>query len=164
MLIVALLLYYFVPTMPPRLLERYSPGLVNPPFEDTGKTTAYQKAHNEGGNPYAAIPSMHTGWATWSLLTLIDTASEKRRLLYKVGGSVHVLFTIMVIVITGNHFWMDAAAGYACVLVGRHWAERIARMGAVERFAKRLELFVNMGTTIPSEGENGDDKDIESAK
>ena len=95
MCFLALILFAFVPTMPPRLLPSYKFA-----YLDTNKThisqedahmlqpwwniidtmkqgeTLYDKLHKEGGNPYAALPSMHTGWALWSCLTWIGTIHE----------------------------------------------------------------------------------------
>lgn len=154
MLLLALLLFTFVPTMPPRLMglykEQYMSGdnrtqqiiplsehdsQILEPFWGTIDTmhqadTLYDKLHKEGGNPYAAMPSMHTGWALWSCLTWIstmdpNTTSAKSRRYQTCAAISHVVFMIFVIIVTGNHFWLDAAAGALCVLVGRFLAGKL---------------------------------------
>lgn len=149
MLFLALILFGLVPTMPPRLMPSYKleyidaqqmpmplsdheASILEPYWNiiDTMKQgdTLYDKLHKEGGNPYAAMPSMHTGWALWSCLTWIKTidpnASDRARRIQRTMAIGHVVCMVLVIIITGNHFWLDAAAGAICVLIGRvlaHW-------------------------------------------
>jgi membrane-associated phospholipid phosphatase len=59
-------------------------------------------------NPYAAIPSMHAGYA------LIVGAAMLRyghRALLRFAGVLYPPFVLLVIVATGNHFFFDAATG-----------------------------------------------------
>jgi len=59
-------------------------------------------------NPYAAIPSMHAGYA------LIVGAALMRyghRILVRTAGALYPPFVLLVIVATGNHFFFDAATG-----------------------------------------------------
>lgn len=150
MLFFALLLFTFVPTMPPRLMPSYNLEYIetqqNTLTEDEAQLlapywsivdtmkqgeTLYDKLHKEGGNPYAAMPSMHTGWALWSCLTWIGTldssVEEQSRRYQKSLAIAHVVSMIFVIIVTGNHFWLDAAAGAACVMIGRLLATRFVR-------------------------------------
>ena len=39
----------------------------------------------------------------------------------------HVALTVFFIMVTGNHFWLDAVAGAACVVMGRLLAWRVIR-------------------------------------
>jgi PAP2 superfamily len=59
-------------------------------------------------NPYAAVPSMHVGYA------LIVAASLLRYgggWLVRALGTLYPAFVLLVVVATGNHFFLDAAAG-----------------------------------------------------
>jgi len=160
MLFLALLLFTFVPTMPPRLMPSYKVEYIDaqPPVEyavpltaeevsilepywsiiDTMKQgeTLYDKLHKEGGNPYAAMPSMHTGWALWSCLTWIgtinDNASPRARTIQRTLAIMHVVCMVCVIIITGNHFWLDAVAGATCVVIGSAFAHRLIEWIAQE--------------------------------
>ena len=148
MLFLALILFNLVPTMPPRLMASYkmeyidtqqvtlSEGdatILEPYWNiiDTMKQgeTLYDKLHKEGGNPYAAMPSMHTGWALWSCLTWIGTidanGSLRSRQIQRTLAIGHVVCMVLVIIVTGNHFWLDAAAGATCVMIGRVLAHRL---------------------------------------
>ena len=110
---VALLGYYFYPLAPPRLMTGGD-------FIDTGT-----KHHTWGSmasgdlsqvsNQFAAMPSMHIGWSLWCGLTIAFVA---RRRWVKVLGLLYPLSTLVVIISTANHFFMDALAGALCTLFG----------------------------------------------
>ncbi len=61
-------------------------------------------------NPYAAVPSMHIGFA---LIVGVTVARLARRPVWRAAGVVYPVFVLFVIVATGNHFFFDAAAGAA---------------------------------------------------
>lgn len=82
------------------------------------------------GNLYAAMPSLHVGWSTWSALALLPLV---RRWWLKVLVGFYPFATLFAIVVTGNHWFLDAvggwvalAAGYGCAVL----VERISRRGA----------------------------------
>ena len=102
-----LLGYLFFPTAPPRLFAGY--GFRNalsgqpPPDHPTGLI-------GFAGNPYAAMPSLHVADA---LLIGIFLASLSRSLPARVGWYLWPCWLTFVVLATGNHFWLDAAAGAA---------------------------------------------------
>ena len=60
-------------------------------------------------NPYAAVPSMHVAFALmigWPLARLVRTPRRARRC-----GSLYPLLMTFVIVVTANHFLVDAMLG-----------------------------------------------------
>ncbi len=59
-------------------------------------------------NPYAAVPSMHVGYA---LIVAASLLHQGRRLLVRLLGALYPPLVLLVIVATGNHFFLDAAAG-----------------------------------------------------
>jgi PAP2 superfamily len=65
-------------------------------------------------NPFAAIPSLHFGYA---LVVGVSLSRHSRRLAGRVAGALYPAVVVVVIVATGNHFLLDAAAG-AVVVVG----------------------------------------------
>jgi PAP2 superfamily len=65
-------------------------------------------------NPYAAVPSMHFGYA---LVVGAAVAWQARRRLLQLAGLAYPVFVLLVTVATGNHFLLDAAAGAAAVLL-----------------------------------------------
>jgi hypothetical protein len=65
-------------------------------------------------NQYAAMPSMHIGWSTWCAFAIVMFA---RPMWVKVLGALYPLFTLFVIVATGNHFVLDAVGGWITLAV-----------------------------------------------
>jgi hypothetical protein len=59
-------------------------------------------------NPYAAVPSMHVGYA---LIVAISLLLYGRGRLVRALGTLYPTFVTLVVVATGNHFFVDAAAG-----------------------------------------------------
>jgi hypothetical protein len=66
-------------------------------------------------NQYAAMPSMHIGWSTWCALVLVPLI---RRRWLKVLAAAYPLITLLDIILTGNHYWIDGIGGLACLAVG----------------------------------------------
>jgi hypothetical protein len=97
--------YVVFPTAPPRL-------------SDIGILDAVSGGHidlNAGPvsslyNPYAAVPSMHVGYA---LIVGASLARYAPHLITRLAGLAYPPFVLLVIVATGNHFFVDAAAGAA---------------------------------------------------
>jgi PAP2 superfamily len=110
---VALLGYYLFPLAPPRLMGGGR-------FVDTvmvhhtwGSMASGDLKHMS--NQYAAMPSMHIGWSLWCGLTIFALASVPWvRLL----GLLYPAATLLVIVATANHFWLDAVGGALCLTFG----------------------------------------------
>src|SRR5438128_1570591 len=59
-------------------------------------------------DPYAALPSRHVGYA---LIVAAALLHHGRHLLVRALGALYPPFVVFVIVATGNHFFLDAAAG-----------------------------------------------------
>lgn len=101
----ALVGYTLLPTAPPRLLEEYG-------FVDT--ITAYSQVNHDSAlvsifvNPYAAVPSMHMAFA---LLISIPALLVVRNRVARALWALYPLLVLFVIIVTANHFWLDAAAG-----------------------------------------------------
>ncbi|WP_399128171.1 phosphatase PAP2 family protein [Actinacidiphila sp. ITFR-21] len=126
----ALVGFWLYPLAPPRLL----PGAG---FIDTVRVHATWGSVSQGdlsqvSNQYAAMPSMHIGWSLWCGITLVALA---RHLWVRIAGALYPVVTLVVIVSTGNHFWMDAVGGAVCLAVGftamrllyGRWVYRLAR-------------------------------------
>ena len=82
----------------------------------------------EVSNQYAAMPSMHIGWATWTSLVLVPIL---RRRWAKVLAGVYPLLTLTCILLTGNHYWIDGVGGLLCLGVGYALARALTRPPAV---------------------------------
>ncbi|MFI6372224.1 phosphatase PAP2 family protein [Streptomyces sp. NPDC050546] len=66
-------------------------------------------------NQYAAMPSLHFGWSLWCGVVIAMLAS---RWWIKVLGLVHPLLTGSAIVVTANHWVLDAVGGAVVVGAG----------------------------------------------
>jgi membrane-associated phospholipid phosphatase len=119
MLGLALVGFWLYPLTPPRLMPpRYD--FVDTPaeyfnfgeqreieFDANGEPTA--AAQEAFGNLYAAMPSLHVGWSTWTTLALLPLVRRRwlRALLV-----LYPVATIFGIVVTGNHWLLDAVGGW----------------------------------------------------
>ncbi|TRV72413.1 phosphatase PAP2 family protein [Streptomyces sp. 130] len=129
---VALLGYYLYPLAPPRLMSGGH-------FIDTvlvHQTWGSMASGNfkNMSNQYAAMPSMHIGWSLWCGLTVFALASAPWA---RILGLLYPAVTLMVIVSTANHFWLDAVGGMACLAFG--YAVSYAWYGSLpHRLPKRI--------------------------
>ncbi|HZC70594.1 MAG TPA: phosphatase PAP2 family protein [Jatrophihabitans sp.] len=106
----ALLAFWFVPVAPPRLAEH---GIVDVVVRQNvyGMARA-QRGHSPLENVYAAMPSLHVGWALWVALV----AQRAFRGPWRHLGWAYPAVTTLVVFSTGNHYLLDALAGAALVL------------------------------------------------
>ena len=116
----ALLIYVVFPVAPPRLL----PGAG---FVDTLRNVfALQYGDVGFVNQYAAVPSMHQGFALIIGAALYHCVGGRK------GGILLVTLPALMfvsIVATGNHWILDAVFGIAVALVGMTLATQIERHG-----------------------------------
>jgi hypothetical protein len=105
----ALVLPFAFPLAPPRMLAAthlvdtahvYGPSVYGPPTSD------------HLSNQYAAMPSLHFGWALMVAIGLMTATRSRWRALWL----LHPLITLLVIVGTANHYWLDSIA--ATVMLG----------------------------------------------
>jgi hypothetical protein len=110
---VALVGYYLYPLAPPRLMNGGH-------FIDTVMVHQTWGSMASGdlknmSNQYAAMPSMHIGWSLWCGLTIFALATVPW---VRVLGLLYPATTLVVIVATANHFWLDAVGGVVCLAFG----------------------------------------------
>jgi hypothetical protein len=104
--LIALAGFYLYPLTPPRLLPQY--GYVDTllKFHTWGSLADPKIA--EHSNQFAAMPSLHIGWAVWCGAAVVFCA---RRTWVRVLGMLYPFWTLLVIIGTANHFFIDAVAG-----------------------------------------------------
>ena len=125
MFALAVLSFWVYPLMPPRVMPaRYG-------FVDTAaqyynfgpqvriRLDAKGRPDHEDveqfGNLYAAMPSFHVGWSTWSVLALWPLVRRRGAKLLLVLYPLTILFCITV---TANHWLLDAVGGWAVLGLG----------------------------------------------
>jgi hypothetical protein len=106
----ALIGYLLFPTAPPR---DASLGIAD--TISGGKVDLNHGLVSSLYNPFAAVPSMHVGYAFVVGASLVV---HSRRSLLRVLGVVYPVLVVLVVVATGNHFFLDAAAGIAVAAAG----------------------------------------------
>ncbi|NNF56183.1 MAG: phosphatase PAP2 family protein [Acidimicrobiales bacterium] len=107
---IALFLHVQYPLAPPRMLDGYvDSGAVFGP-------NPYELAGSDGANQFAAMPSMHVGWAV--LVGLLIWAFSAGSIARTVAV-LHPLITSFVVVLTANHYVLDVIIGGA--LAGGIW-------------------------------------------
>jgi hypothetical protein len=84
-------------------------------------------------NPYAAVPSMHIGYALIIGAALLLYA---RRPLVRALGALYPPFVLLVVVATGNHFFFDAATGALVAAVAAAAAAPLTRRPAPTRISE----------------------------
>lgn len=104
----ALLGFWLYPLAPPRFLE--DEGFVDPVTALHSMGLYASDASATLTNQYAAMPSMHAGWALWCGFVLLRLASRRW---VRVLGVVYPATTVAVILATANHYVLDAVAGIA---------------------------------------------------
>ena len=134
----ALIGFSMFPLMPPRLLCDCEWGAADAdpafdeaehPFVDTLAEYGGLWSFSEGtmarvSNQYAAMPSLHFAWSTWCALALW---SRVRHRLTRFLAAIYPLATLFAIVVTANHFWLDALGGAVVLMAGYHLGARLAR-------------------------------------
>ncbi|HEY6796768.1 MAG TPA: phosphatase PAP2 family protein [Kineosporiaceae bacterium] len=107
----ACLLVQVVPVAPPRLLSDL--GFVDTALQDG--SSVYGQFGAGAANQLAAMPSVHVGWAV--IVGWYVFRSAPRR--WSWIGPIHCLITVLVVVGTANHWWLDGfvAAGLVVLAV-----------------------------------------------
>ncbi|WP_320782163.1 phosphatase PAP2 family protein [Streptomyces sp. CRN 30] len=116
---IGLIGFTLLPTCPPRLL---APGHG---FVDTmahyssygwwGGEASAPRGLGGMTNQYAAMPSLHVGWALWCGWILWRHGGTRAT---KAAGVIYPLVTTIVVMGTANHYFLDAVAGAAVMAAG----------------------------------------------
>jgi len=109
--LVGLVGYVLLPTAPPRMFPEW--GFADVLAEHAGVN------HESGlisfaANPYAAMPSLH---AMDAVIVSIVMVSIVRSRLAKVVWALWAPWVWFAVMSTGNHFWLDCAAGALIALI-----------------------------------------------
>jgi membrane-associated phospholipid phosphatase len=132
----ALIGYALYPTAPPRLFPQYG-------FVDT--ITDLSNVNHDSAlvkvfiNPYAAVPSMHCAFA---LMIGCSGVRLVRHWWSRAFWVAWPLLVMWVVVVTANHYWVDAALGALVAAVSALIAWRLAKA--------RPQAW-SFGRTAPSE-------------
>ncbi len=106
---IGLIAFAFLPLAPPRFMPAWG-------FVDTvvSEGSYYIWQNPAFVNQYAAMPSLHFGWDLLLACVIIREAPNPLRWV----GVITPFLTLMAIVVTANHYFLDAAAGGVVALAG----------------------------------------------
>ena len=130
----ALIGFALFPLMPPRLLSdcgAFGACLAGMyPYVDTVTDVGGLWSFDSGtmqrvSNQYAAMPSLHFAWATWCALVIWPTVRTRA---VKVLAAAYPVATLFAVIVTGNHFWLDAAGGLVALGAGSLLAGVLVRV------------------------------------
>jgi hypothetical protein len=121
----ASLLIQLIPVAPPRLLPVTGPGGTG--LVDTAVRYGQSVYSWHGGfnaDEFSAMPSVHVGWALIVAIGVITASRSRWRWL----AAGYPLLTLLVVVVTANHFWLDGIVAALLVVL----------VMAVQQMARRL--------------------------
>ena len=135
----ALIGFSLFPLMPPRLLD--SCGLYGAcadyGFTDSlavfgGLWSFDSGAMEKVSNQFAAMPSLHFAGSMWCFLVLYRSVKSP---VAKVLVASYPWLTLFAIMVTANHFWLDAVGGAVILAVGYLLGSALTRFNARRREA-----------------------------
>jgi hypothetical protein len=97
----ALAIHVWFPLAPPRM----TPGFVDT-LHEFGPRVYTADPRRSVANQFAAMPSLHFGWALMLAASVVAIKRTRRSTIIL----LHPLVTLFAIVATGNHYWLDAIA------------------------------------------------------
>jgi membrane-associated phospholipid phosphatase len=141
----ALVGYWAFPLAPPRLYKCNDnipvPGpdgfTIGKCFVDTlskvgGLWSYHSPVAKAVANQYAAMPSLHFAWSVWCAIVLWRYS---RHTSMRVVGLLYPLLTLFAIVVTANHYFLDALGGAIAIaaaawIIRAHERRRSRRLAA----------------------------------
>jgi PAP2 superfamily len=112
----AVAIYALYPVAPPRLVPSIDIDDVMRDYSYAGWWgDAASAPHGLGDatNQFAAMPSMHVGWALWCAVQMWGFRAR----IWRVLAVLYPLLVAVVVLATGNHFLLDIVGGGLCVVV-----------------------------------------------
>ena len=118
MLTAACLVIRYIRVAPPRFLPEL--GYID--LATRYGLSVYGPVGTGVSDQFAAMPSIHVGWAAVVSLGIVFSSSSRWRWLYL----AHLLITVLAVSATGNHWWLDGVAAIAILGVAL-WIDRFVR-------------------------------------
>ena len=157
-----LIIHLLFPLMPPRLMVSYG-------FIDTAKVFGpdpYSLGIAKAANEFAAMPSLHVGWALLIALAAIRILKTPARWLML----LHPILSTIVVVVTANHFWLDIIVGAILALAGWQLATKYWPIQTIKKMKDQFfmseedrkvaeEKLEELKATAKSPSQGGEDKE-----
>jgi hypothetical protein len=138
---IGLIGFTLLPTCPPRLLSS-GHGFVDTMAEYSsygwwGGDASAPRGLGGMTNQYAAMPSLHVGWALWCGVMLWRYGGTRTA---KAAGVAYPLLTTIVVMGTANHYFFDAVAGAVVMGVGLLAAPYVMRYADIVTTRIRIRV------------------------
>jgi PAP2 superfamily len=125
--VVGLVCFSLVPVAPPRLLPGFIDTMARYAHYGWWSTAASApRGFSHDTNQYAAMPSLHVGWAVWSGWQLLKHGQHR---ITRFLGVAYPVVLSVVVVATANHYLLDVFAGVVVVLIGAAIARLFSLLG-----------------------------------
>jgi hypothetical protein len=108
---IGLIVYALYPVAPPRFLDEL--GFSDTVFSRYGVSRVANPSFLR--NEYAAVPSLHFGW---NVLAAVAVWLASRHVALRAFALIMPVCTLVAVVLTANHFILDAVAGLAVIAAG----------------------------------------------
>jgi hypothetical protein len=145
---VGLVVFALFPVAPPRMLDGFTDTVADLSGQDH---LAHPSAFS---NVYAAVPSFHVGWTVLAAVCLLPVLGHPVLRALALG---HGAVMAVTVVVTANHYVVDAVAGIAVSLLGLAVAGRIAEARSGIRSAgSREEQWLHEAPGAAGDGERRD--------
>jgi hypothetical protein len=105
----ACLVIRFLRVAPPRFLPEL--GYVD--LATSYGLSVYESVGTGVSDQFAAMPSIHVGWAALVSLGIVAASTSKWRWIFM----AHLVLTVFAVTATGNHWWFDSIAAVALLVV-----------------------------------------------
>ena len=114
---IALVIYANWPLAPPRLMPELGTIDVMQHFANAGwwgDAASAPRGLGDATNQFAAMPSLHCGWALWCGIQMWGFGKRW----WRVGAVAYPLLQTFVVLSTANHFFLDVLGGVTCIVLG----------------------------------------------
>ncbi len=114
---IALVIYANWPLAPPRLMPEFGTIDVMQHFAHAGwwgDAASAPRGLGDATNQFAAMPSLHCGWALWCGIQMWGFGKRW----WRVGAVAYPVLQTFVVISTANHFFLDVVGGVTCIVLG----------------------------------------------
>ena len=125
----------FVRVAPPRFL----PDLGYIDLATRYGLSVYGPVGTGVSDQFAAMPSIHVGWAALVAFGIVAVSTSRWRWLFM----LHLVLTMLVVSATGNHWWLDGIVAIILLLIGI----------AMNDGARRLATSWRINHSLPRRGD-----------
>jgi hypothetical protein len=136
---IALVGFATYPLMPPRLLPAHY-GFVDTLQKIGGLWSFDSGTMSKISNQYAAMPSLHFAWSSWCACVLLPGLKHWWS---KALMIAYPFVTLFAIVVTANHFWLDAAGGALALTLGYLIGGKLLTNAVQSRTTRRQTTVVS---------------------